>query len=278
MPKFTTSDGLGIAYLDEGNRSGLPVLCIPGLTRNLADFNPIAGPLTDVRLVRITCRGRGDSDRDPDYRNYSVPVEARDCLELLDHLAIDRAAVLGTSRGGLIAMYLALTARNRIAGVLLNDIGPVLEPEGLDLIFDYLGKQPGHGNLDEYVEDLATRSKGFAGVRRERWEELARSTVIKTSSGLRINYDPRLRDAVLGQSMDAFDPWAWFRALDQLPTALVRGANSELLSRETASRMRELRPDMVFAEVPDRGHVPFLDEPESIAAVRQWLERCAQDG
>ena len=278
MPKFTTSDGLGIAYLDEGNRSGLPVLCIPGLTRNLADFNPIAGALTDVRLVRITCRGRGDSDRDPDYRNYSVPVEARDCLELLDHLAIDRAAVLGTSRGGLIAMYLALTARNRIAGVLLNDIGPVLEPEGLDLIFDYLGKQPGHGNLDEYVEDLATRSKGFAGVRRERWEELARSTVIKTSSGLRINYDPRLRDAVLGQSMDAFDPWAWFRALDQLPTALVRGANSELLSRETASRMRELRPDMVFAEVPDRGHVPFLDEPESIAAVRQWLERCAQDG
>ncbi len=278
MPRFTTSDGLRIAYRDEGDRSALPVLCIPGLTRNLADFDPVARHLTDVRLVRITCRGRGDSDHDPDYRNYSVPVEARDCLELLDHLAIDRAAVLGTSRGGLIAMYLALTARNRLAGVLLNDIGPVLEFNGLELIFDYLGKQPEHGSLDDYVDDLATRSNGFVGVTRERWEELAKSTVIQTSSGLRINYDPRLRDAVLEQSMDAFDPWAWFRALDHLPTALVRGANSDLLSRETASRMREMRPDMVFAEVPGRGHVPFLDEPESIAAIRQWLERCAQDG
>ncbi len=278
MPRFTTSDGLGIAYRDEGDRSGLPVLCIPGLTRNLADFDPVAGHLADVRLVRITCRGRGDSDRDPDYRNYSVPVEARDCLELLDHLAIDRAAVLGTSRGGLIAMYLALVARNRLAGVLLNDIGPVLEPEGLEPIVDYLGKQPEHGDLDHYVENLATRSKGFVGVGRERWEEQARNIVIQTSSGLRINYDPRLRDAVLEQSMDAVDPWAWFRALGQLPTALVRGANSDLLSRETASRMREMRPDMVFAEVPDRGHVPFLDEPESIAAIRKWLERCAEDG
>ena len=277
MPRFTTSDGLGITYLDEGDRSGLPVLCIPGLTRNLADFDPIVPHLSDVRLVRMTCRGRGDSDRDPNFRNYSVPVEARDCLELLDRLGIDRAAVLGTSRGGLIAMYLALIAGNRLSGVLLNDIGPVLESEGLDLIFDHLGKHPEHENLEDYVDDLAARSTGFANVARERWEEQARNTIVPTSSGLRINYDPRLRDAVLEQSKDAVDPWAWFHVLDQLPTALIRGANSDLLSRETASRMRELRPDMIFAEVPDRGHAPFLDEPESIAAIRQWLARSSPD-
>ena len=278
MPKFTTSDGLGIAYRDEGERSGLPVLCVPGLTRTLADFDPIVGFISDVRLIKLSCRGRGDSDRDPNFHNYAVPIEARDCLELLDHLGVPRAAVIGTSRGGLIAMHIAMTAPDRLSGVLLNDIGPILELEGLQLIFDHLGKQPEQKDFEAYVDSLAARYTGFIGVPRERWEAQARHAVVVTGSGLELSYDPRLRDAVLAQSVDASDPWHWFHALDGLPVALVRGENSDLLSRETASRMCELRPDMVFAEVPGRGHVPFLDEAESLAAIRKWLSLCASDG
>ena len=141
MSRFTSSDGLSLAFTDTG--AGMPLLCLPGLTRNGSDFDDLAAALGGRhRLIVLTARGRGASDRDADFMNYTVAVEGRDALELLDHLGLPRAVIVGTSRGGLIAMLLGLVAKDRLAGVLLNDIGPEIAPEGMARIMTYLGVAP----------------------------------------------------------------------------------------------------------------------------------------
>ena len=141
MARFTTSDGLSLEFEDSG--SGLPLLCLPGLTRNARDFYDLNAVLPDgILLFCLTSRVRGAADWDPAIENYAVPVEARDALELLDHLGLPRAAILGTSRGGLISMLLALTSKDRLMGVMMNDIGPEIATGGLAVIYDYIGKAP----------------------------------------------------------------------------------------------------------------------------------------
>jgi pimeloyl-ACP methyl ester carboxylesterase len=274
VKRFRTSDGLSLAYDDDG--AGLPLVCLPGLTRDASDFDDLAAALGGRhRLIRLTLRGRGASDRDPDFGNYVVPVESRDVLEFLDHLGLARAVIVGTSRGGLIAMLLAAAAKDRLAGVLLNDIGPELAPEGMDMIMSYLGVRPRAKTFEEAAAALKARMGAeFAGLSDARWLTLARRWFAEAEDGLALTYDPRLRDAVEAAGAEpAPDMWPLFDALGGVPLALVRGANSNLLSRETAAEMRVRRPDMIFAEVPDRGHVPFLDESEALAALEGLIAR-----
>ncbi|SDE83964.1 alpha/beta fold hydrolase [Limimaricola pyoseonensis] len=277
MPAFDSEDGLRLHYHDEGE--GLPVLCLAGLTRNAADFDHVAPHLSGVRLIRPDYRGRGRSDHG-DPASYTVAQEARDALRLLDHLGIARAAILGTSRGGLIAMVIATTAKERLTGVALNDIGPEIAPEGLKVIEGYLGRRPAQKTFDEAARFRAESWTGFEGVPHERWLAEVRGHYEETPEGLELRYDPRLREAVLGGAVQpAPDLWPLFDALAGLPLALIRGANSELLSPATAAEMRRRRPDMAFAEVPGRGHVPFLDEAEALGALNDWLARCrAREG
>lgn len=271
--RIAAPDGTGLHVTDEGPRDGRVVLCLSGLTRNGTDFDYVAPHLSDVRLIRMDYRGRGRSDR-ADPATYTVAVEAGDALAVLDRLGVARAAVLGTSRGGLIAMVLAATAKERLAGVCLNDIGPVIEPEGLAAIRDFIGQRPAQTTLEEAALARARFMAGFARVPMERWREEAAKHYVEGPDGLSINYDPRLRDAFLAAfEAPAPDLWPLFDALAGLPLALIRGANSDLLSEATAAEMRRRRPDMLFADVPDRGHVPFLDEPESLSVIRQWLGR-----
>jgi len=136
---FTTSDGARLAYSDRG--TGRPMLCLAGLTRTMADFNYMAPHLPPCRLIRMDYRGRGASDW-TGAESYTVPQEGRDALELLDHLGIVQAAILGSSRGGLIGMMLAAVARPRVSGLCLNDIGPEIQRSGLDRIFGYVGRNP----------------------------------------------------------------------------------------------------------------------------------------
>jgi pimeloyl-ACP methyl ester carboxylesterase len=274
VKRFTTSDGLSLAYTDEGE--GLPLLCIPGLTRNGADFDELAAALGGrCRLIRITLRGRGASDRDPDPQNYNVGVEARDVLELLDHLGLSRVVVVGTSRGGLIAMVLATTVKDRLAGVLLNDIGPELAPEGIANILTYLGVPPKARSHTEVAGALRVRmGERFPGLTDEKWLSLARRWFDEGPEGLALNYDARIRDGVEATAgQPAADMWPLFDALQGRPLAVVRGANSDLLTAKTVERMRERRPDLIVAEVPERGHVPFLDEAEAQAALAELLAR-----
>lgn len=271
LHQFTASDGARIAYRDEG--TGLPLLCLSGLTRNGTDFDYLLPHLPPLRVVRMDYRGRGGSDW-TGAKTYSVPREARDAVELLDHLGIARAAVLGTSRGGLIGMFLAATARDRLAGLCLNDVGPALELGGIGRIGDYVGRNPSARTLPEAAAALAATMEGFANVPESRWLEEAERHYTVTPEGLRINYDPELRGAFLAaMEGPAPDLWPLFDACAGMPVALIRGANSDLLSPAVAAEMARRHPGMILAEVPDRAHIPFLDEPESLAAITGWLAK-----
>ena len=265
---FIAEDGARLAYAVEGE--GLPLLCLPGLTRTMADFDYLKPYLPPQRLIRMDYRGRGASDW-TGAATYTVAQEARDALALLDHLGIGKAAILGTSRGGLIGMALGATARDRVLGICLNDVGPEIAREGLTRIFDYVGRNP-TGKTHQGFAELLSRSPGFAGVSMSRWLEEARKHAVETPQGLRIPYDPTLREAFLAAfEGPPVDLWPLFDALSGLPLALIRGANSDLLSPETVTKMRARRPDMAFAEVPDRAHIPFLDEPEAVDLIRHFL-------
>lgn len=271
MPRFTTSDGLSLHYTDEGQ--GLPVLALAGLTRNGSDFDYVAPHLKGVRLIRLDYRGRGKSDWADDWATYSIPIEARDAVELLDHLAIDKAAILGTSRGGLIAMVLAATVKDRLLGIALNDIGPALDTAGLDVIKTYIGQNPVWKTHAEAAAERPAAMAGFANVPAERWLAEVKKLYVETPDGLTLTYDPKLRDAVLAAATElAPDLWPLFDLMQGLPLACIRGADSDLLSRDTLAQMQARRPDMIAATVPDRGHIPFLDEPEALDALTKWLK------
>lgn len=270
MPHFTTEDGARIAYSDEGQ--GLPVLCLAGLTRNMSDFDYVAPHLDGVRLIRMDYRGRGASDY-TGAATYTVPQEGKDALALLDHLGIEKAAVLGTSRGGLIGMLLAAVAHDRLLGLCLNDVGPVLDADGLDRIKDYVGRNPSAKTYEAVAERMAELNPGFADVPEGRWLADAQKFYEQTDSGLQIRYDPALREAFLAAfEGEAPDLWPLWTATEGLPVALIRGANSDLLSHEIYAEMRRRRPDGIYAEVPGRAHVPWLDEAESLAVIKGWTE------
>lgn len=271
MPRFKTSDGLWLNYSDAG--TGLPILCLPGLTRTTLDFDYVSPHLSPARLIKLDYRGRGASEWDNDWRNYNLGVEARDVIELLDHLGLKKVAVLGTSRGGLLAMGLAMGAKDRLIGVALNDIGPEIDPKGLAYIMDYLGKRPGSKNHVEAARALERSMTGFTDVPFARWMEEAVKHFTKTDGGLNITYDPKLRDAVQMQGAQAApDLWPFFDAMDGLPLVCIRGENSDLLSAQTLREMENRRPDMISATAVGRGHIPFLDEPEAVAALQTWIE------
>lgn len=271
MPMFKAPDGTNLHYTDQGD--GLPLLALSGLTRNGTDFDYVAPHLGNVRLIRLDYRGRGKSEW-ADPVTYTIPVEAGDAIALMDHLGIEKAAILGTSRGGLIAMVLASMAKERLLGACMVDIGPELMTSGLGVIKDYIGKNPVQKTYAEATAMRAQLLSGFNNVPEERWADEVRKHYIETSDGLSINYDPRLRDAVLAAGSQPMpDLWPVFDGLADLPLACIRGANSDLLSEETFAEMQRRRPDMLSANVPDRGHVPFLDEPASLKVLHSWLEK-----
>ena len=271
MKSFKTSDGLTLAYKDEGD--GLPILCLAGLTRNMGDFDFVAPHLKHTRLIRLDNRGRGASEHDPDWKNYQVAVEARDALELVGHLGLDKVAVIGTSRGGFLAMAIAAVAKDCLKGVFLNDIGPQIEPDGLAFIESYIGHRPPYQTMTEAAADRPRTQPGFQGVPLSRWREECARLWVETPDGLDLRYDPKLREGVVEAINGPHsDLWPLFDCLDGVPLALVRGENSNLLSLETATKMCARRPDMIYAEVAGRGHPPFLDEPECLIALADWLE------
>ena len=270
---FTAADGARLAYRDEG--AGLPVLCLAGLTRGMDDFDYLAPALADCRMIRMDYRGRGQSDW-TGAASYTVPVEAKDALALLDHLGLPAAAVVGTSRGGLIAMYLAAVAKDRLLGVCLNDVGPALSADGLASIMDYVGRRPAARTLAEVAARMPQLLRGFGEVPEGRWEAEAARLYRQGQDGVQLTYDPELRDSFLAAMKDpSATAWPLFDALAGLPLALIHGAGSDLLSDETADEMRRRRPDMIYGKVPGRGHIPWLDEAESVAVVRAWVDRLA---
>jgi pimeloyl-ACP methyl ester carboxylesterase len=270
MQTFRAADGTMLAFRDAG--AGLPLLALAGLTRDSRDFDYLAPHLPPgIRLIRLDSRGRGASARAAP-ESYTVAQEAADVLALLDHLGLGRVAILGSSRGGLIGLALAAMARPRLSGLCLNDVGPVVEPAGLRRIAAYLGVAPRQTTLAAVAEALPRSLPGFDGVPASRWQEEAERHFVQHEGHVGLPYDPALRIG-FEAAMAAAPPdlWPLFDACAGLPLALVRGAASDLISAGTVAEMRRRRPDMGFADIAGRAHIPFLDEPPAVALIGNWL-------
>lgn len=273
MVHFATSDGLQIYFEDTG--TGQPLLCLPGLTRTTRDFDFLAPHMTDVRMITMDYRGRGQSDFDATFANYNVLREAQDVVELLDHLGLERVTLLGTSRGGLIAMALAAGHIGRLAGVILNDVGPVVSAAGITRIMEYVGKPPNSTTYDQAALALkSVMDPQFPDVPLAVWRQQAEAQYAQTDTGLVLRYDPRLREALVEQAAAGPPPdlWPLFDALLPLPVGVVRGANSDILEPETLGEMQTRHPHLIASQVPNRGHVPFLNEPQALHVIRTILE------
>lgn len=284
MPVFTTSDGLSLHFTDSGQGSrqdkgqgdALPLICLPGLTRDGQDFRYFAPHAGDYRMITLDARGRGRSERDPNHANYNVLREAQDVTELMDHLGLQHAAILGTSRGGLVAMVLAATAKDRLRAVILNDVGPEIPQDGIARIMEYVGRRPAAKIYEKAAESLAgLMAPAFADVPHSRWREEVEVFYDETPTGLQLRYDPRLRDALLEQAKagPAPDLWPLFMALEGLPCGVIRGENSDVLSHETFLEMQRRLPSLKAVELDNRGHVPFLDEPAALSLIHSVLDQ-----
>lgn len=279
--RFSTFDGATLCARDYGvaDRHRLPVLCLPGLTRNARDFHDLALDLAEThRVVAFDFRGRGRSAW-TGPGTYTPFVEMHDTLALMDAIGLDRAAIVGTSRGGVVAMLLAVARPSAVAACLLNDIGPHVEPAGMLRIAGYVAHSPAPESWDHAVAIVRQINQpAFAGLDDADWQRFARQLYRDTDGSPAADYDPRLADTLKPVSAargTVPDMWRQFLALRHVPLLVVRGANSDLLSPATVARMNELHPDMQTLTVRDRGHAPFLTEPGVARAIHRLLERAA---
>ena len=267
-------DGLRVHYRDyPGSSDRPPILCLHGLTRNARDFAALAERYSpDYRVLTLDFRGRGDSDYDPLPARYNPLTYASDVLELLDELNIDRAIFVGTSLGGLVMMTLAVTAPQRIAAAILNDVGPELNKTGLDRIQSYVGKGEEFASWDEAATAIAAnQSAAFPNYGKREWLATAQRHCREKDGKIVFDYDPAIAHAFKAVPTPKIDLWPLFSALAQKPLLVIRGERSELLSAETLEKMRTAAPDARVAVVSATGHPPMLDEPEAVAAIDAFL-------
>ena len=278
-------DGLRIHYRDLGP-GGVdipPLVCLPGLTRTVDDFAVVAERIATGapgeparRVIVVEYRGRGLSDHDPDPAGYSVATEADDVLAVLQAAGVGEAVILGTSRGGLIAFVLAGRRPSLLRGVILNDIGPVLEAKGLERIRGYVGRMPPIATWAEAVAAVK-RSTGadFTDLDEDAWRAFAGLTFTDRGGSFALRYD-----TALGQAVTALDPaklpqmWDGFAGFFHAPLLVIRGENSDLLSRETADEMVRRHPDASLLSVANQGHAPLLTDAPTIARIGAFARHC----
>jgi pimeloyl-ACP methyl ester carboxylesterase len=280
---YRSADGLALYYRDypAQRASRFPVVCLPGLTRNSKDFEPLALRLTaNHRVLSPDLRGRARSQWDPDWTHYQPPTYVRDVLALLAAADVERFAVIGTSLGGIIAMGLALAVPQRLIGVVLNDVGPEIDPRGIERIRGYSGKLPPVKTWAEAASQArATYSISLGEMSDAEWLEYCRRSYCERDDGtIGPDMDPRIGDAIRQGPTQPASMWPGFEALGPIPTLAIRGETSDLLSVETFRRMKEAKPDLAQLTVPGRGHAPILTEPVCVAAIERFLAALPQQG
>jgi pimeloyl-ACP methyl ester carboxylesterase len=265
------------ARVYEGPASRAPtVLCLHGLTRNSRDFEDLAPHLQRrYRVIVPDLRGRGFSARDPQPENYHPGIYVRDILALLAAVDAPRVAVIGTSLGGMLAMMLSVSHSARIAGIVLNDVGPEIDPVGIERIKQYAGRLPVVHTWSEAVaQTRAVYADAWPDLAPERWAALARRGYREDAAGLiGPDADPNIGEALRAAPAATLDLWPLWKALRNVPTLAIRGARSDILSAATFARMKSENPDLQQLSVTNRGHVPLLDEAECIAALDTFLSR-----
>jgi pimeloyl-ACP methyl ester carboxylesterase len=275
----TAHDGLRLHVREYGSRTApaLPAVCLPGLARTVGDFDALAPALANVRrVIAIDSRGRGQSEYDRNPENYNVATELGDVVTVLAALGIGEAVFVGSSRGGLLTMLLAVAHPTAIAGAVLHDIGPVIEPKGLARIKSYVGKLPQPRSFAEGAEILRRLSSSrFPNLTSEQWLAAAQRAWQVRDGAMVPTYDVRLARTLAAIDLEQRLPPLWneFDALARVPMLVIRGANSDILSAATVETMRARHPGLETIEVADQGHVPLLDAT-LIGPIAAFIANC----
>jgi len=284
---YTSFDGLRLYARDyrpdEAATAGrLPVICLPGLTRNTRDFHPLALLLSrdtamPRRVIALDSRGRGNSTRDENKANYNLAIEAGDVITACTALGIERAIFIGTSRGGLILHLIATTRPDLLEAVILNDIGPVIEAEGLVRIRDYLNSSRKPADWNEAVDILKeTHGASFTALGEHDWREMALALYHDVGERPVADFDPAIAEQL--KSVDFSQPlpdlWSQFESLSPLPLMVIRGENSTLLSEETVREMAHRHSGLTSVIAEGQGHAPLLHLASIPTAIQAFLAAC----
>jgi pimeloyl-ACP methyl ester carboxylesterase len=275
--RYASSDGIDLfcrEYLT--SPAHRTVVCLPGLTRNSRDFTNLARHLSPrYRVLTPDLRGRGFSGWDANPANYQPPVYFQDVLKLITEQSRDAVAIIGTSLGGILAMALAATAPTRIAGIVLNDVGPQIEPGALARIGQYVGLRTRPGTWPEALaQSKANYGSAYPDLDEAGWLDFTRRSYREDDAGVVVaDYDPAIGDALRAAQSTTTDLWPLWAGLAGTPVLVIRGAGSDVLSTETVARMAREKPELERFEVANRGHAPLLDEPGVRPAIDAFLGR-----
>lgn len=277
---WTSRDGLQLHYRDYSGRADRPpVLCLPGLTRNARDFEELAERLAgNWRVICVELRGRGDSAYAKDSATYNPLQYLEDLGELFEQAGLTKVVAIGTSLGGLLTMLLAATGPERIAGALLNDIGPEVNPAGIERIRNYVGQARNFPTWMHAARTLAeSQGPTFPNASITDWLAMAKRCMVVGSNGrIHFDYDMKIAEPFAqADGASEVDMWPAFQALAGRPVALLRGGLSDVLTAATFKKMAKLLPEAEAVTVPKVGHAPTLSEPAAVAAIDQLLARIA---
>lgn len=280
---ISARDGLKLHVRDYGSLAALslPVVCLPGLARTAADFHELAlalsgDPAQPRRVLALDYRGRGRSEYDRDWRNYEIRVELDDLMQVLAATGIKEATFVGTSRGGLLTMALAVARPGLIKGVVFNDVGPVIDARGLLRIRGYVGKLPTPRSFAEGAEILKRLAdQQFPLFGDAEWEIMARRTWKQRNDTLVPDYDPRLLKTLEELDLEAPLPvlWSYFAALNHVPVLAIRGENSDLLAEQTLLEMGQRHPHCEIFTAPGQGHAPLLGSRDMTRRIGRLIGR-----
>jgi pimeloyl-ACP methyl ester carboxylesterase len=277
---FLSADGLELRYRDYGPKNDKPpLICLAGLTRNARDFHDFATHFgKERRVIALDLRGRGRSARDPNWQNYQPPTYMNDVVTLITTAGLNHFVLVGTSLGGLISMGVAATLPKLTKGVVLNDIGPDMDPTGIGRIAAYVGTPVFMPDFTVAGAALKAQFRGaYPDLAEERWPDFARRIFVNVpgKEGLELDYDLDIAKPIQQQVAANAPPpdlWPLFRMLRNIPVLAIRGALSDVLSASTFERMGQDMPKLTRLVVANRGHVPLLDEPEVVNAVEGFLQ------
>ncbi|MCF8474122.1 MAG: alpha/beta hydrolase [Emcibacter sp.] len=275
---YISQDNLKLYYRVYGQKNFLktPLLCLHGLTRNSKDFDKFARYFsTDRQVFCLDIRGRGRSDYDKNYQNYQIPVYVQDIMTFLGHEKINQVIAVGTSMGGLISMMLGAFKPDIFKAIILNDIGPEIDPSGLDRIAKYVGNKVILQNWQQTINGIKIVSGFlFPDYTDEDWEIFTRNSFREQDDGTIImDYDPAIGMAMKenSENVEPVDLWPVWNSLQDIPIMILRGENSDILSRETVYKMAIDHPKFAQVTVPNRGHAPDLNEAISIQEITNFI-------
>ncbi|PPR09690.1 MAG: 2-(acetamidomethylene)succinate hydrolase [Alphaproteobacteria bacterium MarineAlpha11_Bin1] len=276
--RLTTFDNLSLYLRDYGNQLDArpPLFCLGGLTRNSKDFEGFAERYSKDgrRVICADYRGRGKSQYDHNWSNYDPRIYIRDVQDILAALNVHRVVVIGNSLGGILGMGMATAMPNALSALVMNDVGPIVETEGLDIIIDYIKEDRSHDDWHSAVNTIKRMLPNLSFQDEAIWQKMAKNTFQVCDDGkLRFDWDVNIVKPMLKSDYQIPEMWSLFKALANIPTMVIRGEKSDILSRACFEEMQRVKRDLIAVEIPRAGHVPTLSEPESCTAMDNFLGR-----